>query len=241
VIKTISLLHGRAGMSQQAFRDRYERVHAPLVTRLLGPFENYRRCYVDPESRLLPAAIFQPPDFDALTSIWFTDQSSLARLGQRLAAADTAAQITADEQQMFDRARMAMTLVDERGASPSAEQADAVSCRKLIVLAGRRGDLTQQQFVDLCERDAALVMKKGSASGLRDVIRNYTVPGGAFDLSHIEGNTGAILFDILLELTFADSQCLLRFAASPLGIQGFSGLAPLQPTGMFEAFIAIEG
>jgi len=204
MIKTISLLHAKPGVSHAAFVDRYERVHVPLVNALLGPFAEYRRDYVDPRSSVFAdvKAMTRAPDFDVMTVIRHADAAALDRLGEKLAAGDCRHRITEDEMAMFERRRMCMFAVDEHVIAASTGRHDAASMR--LVLAGRLAEEAGRgEGLADCDDACWLLVERFAERGLTGLVRNYVPADGVFDLRHIDGHEGKIDFNLLLELEFA--------------------------------------
>lgn len=241
MIKTISLLHARAGMAHDAFLDRYEGVHVPLVNRLLGPFRDYRRNFVRPaaEAEWIAGLGAVRPDFDAMTAIWFDDQAALAALGAKLAEGDAGPRIAADEIEMFDRSRMAMFMVGEQAVSgPAALDAAGV---KLILIGARDPGLSREDFVARCDADAAHLAGSAARRGSAALRCNHLLPGGIFDLGHIEGHRAVVDFDFVLEARFADRAAARAFLAEALDPSaGFAALRPVGSMGGIVAFLAEE-
>jgi len=208
MIKTISLLHAKAGMARDAFVERYEAIHVPLVTRLLGPFMDYRRNFPIPvSSKKLGLA---RPDFDCMTAIRFESPEALAELGSRLAVGDAGAIITADEMEMFDRSKMAMFRVDEQaivGTPPDSFLPEAAGT-KLILIGARDADLSHESFVAKCDEQFAAfaeeVMRR-DIGDLRSLVCNHIPSDGIFDLGHIEGHKAVVDFGVILEIMFSGS------------------------------------
>jgi len=247
MIKTISLLHAKSGMGHRAFVDRYEAVHVPLVEGLLGPFRNYRRNFVMPEDAApgIAAQGAVRPGFDAMTAIWFDDQDALAALGAKLAEGNAASRITADEMQMFDRMKMAMFMVDERsivGPPPGAVPV-APAGSKLILLGARDRAIPDDAFVAQCDADCARLAADMAEQGveLTGLMRNHVVPGGIFDLGHIEGHSAVVDFDLILEIGCGEPAGMEAFLAAALAEgAGFTALQPVASLGGFAAFLATE-
>ena len=113
MIKLIALLKRRAGMSRGDFIDYYQTRHAPLIRRLTPTIAKYRRNFLVWEGAF-PAADGSETNFDCVTEIWFASaadhQEALAIWGDPAVAA----QIAADEDNVFDRGATRMFVVEER-------------------------------------------------------------------------------------------------------------------------------
>jgi len=107
-IKLIALLARRPDFSHEAFVERYETLHVPLVRRLLPPFADYRRSYVGDESSRTRIGC------DVITEAWFDETSAYEAVLNAMADPRIAAAIAEDEAQFIDRDRMITFAVDER-------------------------------------------------------------------------------------------------------------------------------
>lgn len=245
MIKTISLLHAKADMAHDAFVERYEAVHVPLVNRLLGPFMGYRRNFlVSGSSEKLGLA---QPDFDCMTAIRFENVDALAELGSRLAVGDAGTIITADEMEMFDRSKMAMFQVDERaiiGPAPESLLPDPAGTR-LILIGGKDPDIPPESFVARCDEQCTAFAEevvRRDVGDLQSLVRNHIPPDGVFDLGHIEGHKAVVDFAVILEIMFSGAVDWNAFsnAAFPSGGFGLSSLCPVPSQAAVIGFAADE-
>ena len=98
MVKLITLLKRRPGLSREAFRDYYESRHRLIGEKYLAGYAvHYVRRYVE----LLPGG--GEPDHDVVMEIWLPDRERLEALMRRLAEPDVAEEIARDEEQLFDR------------------------------------------------------------------------------------------------------------------------------------------
>ncbi len=111
--KVVLLMKRKPGLSLEAFRDYYERNHAPLAKRLLGAFmldyrRNYRSGGISTENTDAPDG----EDFDVITEIWYKDKASMEAMWAHARKPEIAAQIDADGAKFMDPA-MRFYVVEE--------------------------------------------------------------------------------------------------------------------------------
>ena len=113
MIKQIGLLKRKPGMTPEAFRTYYETSHRVIGEKYLAGYATkYMRRFLDP---LTTSADEQ--EFDVILEIWYPDQATYERCREHLSSPEAAAEIAADEEQLFDRAANRFFLVDERESS----------------------------------------------------------------------------------------------------------------------------
>ena len=120
MVKLISLMNRKPGMSMADFIEYYEKRHVPLILRLL-PFANdYRRNYALEGSPYQPAhmASGRPADraFDVMTELTFASMAMFSNMVDALSDPEIGKFIAEDEANFLDRATMRSYLVEERGA-----------------------------------------------------------------------------------------------------------------------------
>ena len=105
MIKLMMLVPRRSDMDFEAFRDHYEKRHAPLAEKKLGYLKRYVRNY-------LPPIEGQPtPPCDCITELWFEDMEAL-RLQGEVSKDDL--ELRADEDRFMDRSRVRTFIVEEQ-------------------------------------------------------------------------------------------------------------------------------
>jgi hypothetical protein len=115
VFKLIVCTKRKPGLSHEQFRQVYESRHVPLILRVTPLMRGYRRNYVTPNAEYGMAA--EGP-FDCITEAWFDTAEDYRRHHDGLAAApDTVAEITASEEQVFDRARTQVFFAEVEGGA----------------------------------------------------------------------------------------------------------------------------
>lgn len=214
MIKQTALLKSRPGMDRDAFIRRYEQGHAPLVDRLLPYHGRYRRNYVIPGSLVKLDHIAQPPpapEFDVITQIWYQDQAKLDALSRALAETGAGKELAEDEQALFDRTWMVMFATEEHETPPDLLQPrpaghEGPPAVKQIALLRRKPGMSREDFIAYYEGNHAplamrLLQKDGKPLFAR-YVRNYPVPAGKFDMSHLEHAPAEIDFDVISEFWY---------------------------------------
>jgi hypothetical protein len=112
MIKLLILLDKKAGMTDEAFRSRYENAHAMLAKRIFPSMTAYKRNYVSLEGGK-PFAGGRRPPFDVITEMHFEDRAAFNAAMKVLENPDTAKLIADDEAALFDRSNMRAFLVEE--------------------------------------------------------------------------------------------------------------------------------
>jgi uncharacterized protein (TIGR02118 family) len=117
MIKIISLLKAKPGMSQEAFRNYYETRHAPLAQRLLPTITHYRRNYVQEVGGRKPigAGDF---GFDVITEYCFEDEAGYKAFQDALRNPAIVDRIKADEANFMDTSNAWRLVVQEIRLTP---------------------------------------------------------------------------------------------------------------------------
>ena len=112
MIKIVTLLKRRSGMSKQAFMAYYEDHHRLIGEKVLSGYaEKYVRRYLQPSD-----GVEQDQDFDVVMEIWFPDAATYDAWRARMADPETIAEIATDEEKLFDRSRIRSFTVTETGS-----------------------------------------------------------------------------------------------------------------------------
>jgi hypothetical protein len=122
MIKAMGLYSKKAGMSSEAFFQRYEYGHAPLVREIFsGCFAAYTRSYAHLEAAALAGVFAGAPalGFDSLTQLWYRQQADIDRTGERMSQPQNGERLSDDEQHLFDRGALLSFRVHERGGPPA--------------------------------------------------------------------------------------------------------------------------
>jgi len=102
MIKTITMLKRKPGMSLEDFIAYYESHHRLIGEKVLKSHAvRYSRRYLQP--RIDRTGAVSEPDHDVLTEVWFPDQAAADTTARSIAA--HAAEIAADEEKLFDRSK----------------------------------------------------------------------------------------------------------------------------------------
>lgn len=114
MLKVITFLKRRDGMTREEFRNYYEEHHAPFGVKLLLPeVRRYFRRYVNPMQHPISGETEAGFDYDVVMETWFDDKASFDRAMARLSSPEIAAAIAEDEERLFDRGRIQSVIVDE--------------------------------------------------------------------------------------------------------------------------------
>lgn len=113
MIKMISLVPRKEGMSREAFIEHYENRHVPLVTALFPLTARYIRNY--PVTENLHYAGSPGVRYDAVTEIWYASQSDYQATMADFAKNPEKFRLLAEDEERFcDKPNMVMFLVEER-------------------------------------------------------------------------------------------------------------------------------
>ena len=112
MIKLITLLKKRPGMSRDEFQAYYESRHARLGERYVPNARKYVRRFVEPMPELYIGDLNEP-DFDVVMELWFENRGELDRALGILFKPEVAAEIANDEIRLFDREYTRVFVVTE--------------------------------------------------------------------------------------------------------------------------------
>ena len=109
--KVLLFMKRRKGLSFNAFRAYYEIRHVPLCMTHIGDAKRYIRRYIERRKG-------EPePEFDVITELWFAERLSVDGLLKTLRKDDLPADVIADEEKLFDRAKTRAFVVTEAETS----------------------------------------------------------------------------------------------------------------------------
>ena len=112
MIKVVTLLTRKSGMSREAFIEHYETHHRKIGEKYLSGFATkYQRRY-------LQSAVFREQEgdalpFDVLMEIWYPDKAALNGALAVLSTEEAQAEIVADEKRLFNRELIRSFTVEE--------------------------------------------------------------------------------------------------------------------------------
>ena len=106
MVKGITVLKRKPGLSREEFIRHYEEVHVPLVLSHFRTMRRYVRNYV-----ITPPGV-EEPDFDCITEVWFDNMKELKRVYD-FYGSDVGEVIRNDEERFIDRSKMLSFGVEE--------------------------------------------------------------------------------------------------------------------------------
>jgi hypothetical protein len=113
MIKMVTLLKRKPGMSMEEFINYYETKHSKIGEKYLASHAvRYFRRYLRP----LPESIIPTPMeqyYDVVMEIWFPDLSALSATFEVLMKPEVQKEIIEDESKLFDRSKIHVYLVEE--------------------------------------------------------------------------------------------------------------------------------
>ena len=95
MIKRITLITAKEGMSLADFKAYYESHHAPLAKRLFPMVADYRRSFITDVTRH-PDGVTHP-GFDVVTENWFASEADLKAFQDKFKQPEVQAELRADE------------------------------------------------------------------------------------------------------------------------------------------------
>ena len=112
MIKVVTLLTRKPGMSREAFIEHYETHHRKIGEKYLSGFATkYQRRYM--QSAGFRKQDGDAPPFDVLMEIWYPDQEALNGELAVLSTEEAQAEIAADEERLSDRELIRSYTVEE--------------------------------------------------------------------------------------------------------------------------------
>jgi hypothetical protein len=102
----------KPGMSVEAFRDYYERSHAPFCARFSTRLSRYIRRYLEPQDHPETGPAGELP-YDVITELWFDNEAAYRATLSYLTTSIMPDEVVADERQLFDRTSFRIVTVVE--------------------------------------------------------------------------------------------------------------------------------
>jgi len=113
MIKMVNLLKRNPALTMEEFIEHYESVHRKIGEKYLSKYAvRYVRRYLHP----VPQSIYpaeMPRNYDVIMEIWFPDQSAWENCFAELLTPEAQAEISADEEKLFDRNNIHFYVVEE--------------------------------------------------------------------------------------------------------------------------------
>lgn len=223
MIKLIALLKAKQGMNREAFIERYEQRHAPLIVDLIPFFTAYRRSY--PTQPMAPHHIkgtSLPDDFDVITELWYPDR---AAIDDQVAALEGAIgrRVFADEEEQFERSHMIMFEADEHVTSSSGLRPRPVDRQgpppiRATAMLRKRPGMTRDDFIAYYETNhVRLVLEtiaKDSAPLFAQYTRSYPLPDSAVRIGSA-GDAPELDFDVITDMWFWSDADYRAFLTRP--------------------------
>ena len=112
MIKLITLLTRKVGLTRDEFIEHYETHHRKIGEKYLSGYAaKYQRRYLNVAESAHHAPLDLP--FDVLMEIWFPDQARMDAAMALIASEEAQAEIIADEARLFDRELIRSYVVEE--------------------------------------------------------------------------------------------------------------------------------
>ncbi len=111
MFKILDFLVRKPGMSKEAFREHYEKVHRPLAFKTFPQILEHRRNYPEDGGVMFPEGVEQP--WDAIVEIFFTDRQGFDDMEAFLADAELSREIMEDGARFLDIPRCGVLVVEE--------------------------------------------------------------------------------------------------------------------------------
>jgi len=113
MIKAITLLYRKEGLTREEFVRHYEEVHAPMAVQLLPMYKKYVRNHVVGVPDMIDVPDIKGPDFDCVSEFWFDSIEDAMALMDRVQS-EAGQPIRDDEQKFMDTSKTMSFMVDER-------------------------------------------------------------------------------------------------------------------------------
>lgn len=245
MIKQFAMLTKKPGMSFDAFVDRYENGHVPLIQRLVPFHTGYRRNFVVPAGGVGLGHVggaAERPFFDVLTELTYDGPQKLKDLSAKLSDGSIADQIATDEAAFLDRSKMLMMAVDERSTPAERLQPRPAGHSgpppiKQIALLKRKPGMTRDAFIEYYEKNHSELAMKILLRNKKPIFagykRNFPIPGGTFDMPHTSGTRPQFDYDVISEFWYW-TQNDFQFFLDLCGERGIGAALELDESQFFD-------
>jgi uncharacterized protein (TIGR02118 family) len=208
MVKNLGLIPRRPDLTRQAFREYYERRHAPLALKHLRCFRRYVRNHV-------VASTPAEPSFDALSEFWYDSAADVDAVIAILNS-PAGAVLRDDEAQFMDRAGIRIVRVQESLLFGPARSTEDGVVTKHALLLHRAAGAHAADFQGDVQRACAALLSPRESAFVRlqlDLPTDPDEPGLALDalLTAWPDADGRAPFDALPELASVAEMTRLRF------------------------------
>jgi hypothetical protein len=115
MLKVMLLMKRKPGLSLAEFIERYETVHVPLAEKHARGLLHYERHYLHPSPTDIHGNPVGEPEYDVLTELWYESREAFDEShGGMSRHPERIAEIVADEEKLFDRAKSRLVFVEDR-------------------------------------------------------------------------------------------------------------------------------
>jgi uncharacterized protein (TIGR02118 family) len=115
MLKVLLLLKRRPGLTLSEFIEHYEKVHVPLAEKHARGLLRYERHYLHPSPTDIHGNEVGEPEYDVLTELWYESREAFQKShGGMSRNPERIAEIIADEEKLFDRAKSRLAFVEDR-------------------------------------------------------------------------------------------------------------------------------
>ena len=122
MIKIMCFLKRKPGMSRAEVKEYYESTHAPLIEKMLPVYTTFKRNFFAPvqdyETGHMDNKSENELDFDVVTELTFATKEGYEKIVAGLSDPEIGAIITADEENIFDRTKMRVFIMEEEASAP---------------------------------------------------------------------------------------------------------------------------
>jgi len=233
MIKQISLLKAKPGMSRDTFIKRYEEIHAPLMLKHAPDLPGYRRNFLIPGSMVTLAhtgAAAAEPDFDVITEIWYKDVEQMKALERAIAGVSAGNRMSGEGFTTFDVPKTRVFMAEEYVTSskivaPRPTGHEGAPDVTMMAMPAKMAGMSRAAFIDRYENGHAelgvKLLRKNGQYISASYRRSYPVPGSWLQLESADGAAVREDIDVLTEISFwtkADYQTFQELCGDPKNV-----------------------